>query len=119
MAVKIKAGTRFSLPVIIEDDNFSHISAIEFLFTQTENGDTIKTAYWSRNGVSRDCGYNALTNEFTVDFSVADTYLFTQGRPFFLDTRIHYDNSDDNPYTRIISMTMDKTLFKEGEEVHA
>lgn len=117
MAVKIKAGTHFSLPVIIEDDNFDHISSVEFLFTQTENGETIKTAYWSKYGICRDCGYDSTTKTFTVVFTLADSYLFTQGRTFFMDTRVHYDNSDDNPYTRIITLTMDKTLFKDGEVI--
>ena len=52
--LKIKAGTNLSLPLDIIDDKFNSISAIEFLFKQTEDGDTLKTAYWSRDGESRD-----------------------------------------------------------------
>lgn len=116
MAIKIKAGTNFVLPVIIEDPDFSRISAIEFIFTQTENGDTLKSAYWSRDGESRSCSKTG-ANTILVQWTMADTYLFKQGGQFYMDTRIHYQNSEDNPYTKYIALTMNKTLFKEGEVV--
>lgn len=117
MAVKIKAGTNFALPVIIEDDNFAMISSIEFVFTQTENGDTLKSALWSRDGESRDASQDGTSNTILVNFSMADTYLFKQNAVFYMDTRIHYTDSVDNPFTRIVPLTMNKTLFKSGEEI--
>ena len=117
MAVKIKAGTNFSLPVIIEDANFADISGIEFVFTQTENGDTIKSAYWSRDGESRSCSQDGTSNTILVDFTMADTYNFKQNAVFYMDTRIHYYESPENPFTKIIPLTMNKTLFKSGEAV--
>lgn len=117
MAVQIKAGTRFSLPVIIDDPDFAMISAIEFVFTQKENGETLKSAYWSRDGESRDAAQDGTTNTIIVSFSREDSYLFKQGAVYYMDTRIHYDDSPDNPFTRIIPITMYKTLFKAGEEV--
>lgn len=117
MAVRIKAGTNFVLPVIIEDNNFAMISAIEFVFTQTEGGDTLKSAYWTRDGDSRDARQDGTTNTILVQFSMADTYLFGQNKQFFMDTRIHYYDSEDNPFTRIIPLTMSNTLFKSGEVV--
>lgn len=116
MAVRIKAGTNFQLPVIIEDPDFNKISAIEFVFTQTENGDTLKSAYWSKDGESRSCSKTG-ANTILVQFTMADTYLFGQNKQFCMDTRIHYQNSEDNPYTKIVYLTMNNTLFKEGEVV--
>ena len=117
MALKIKAGTNLSLPLDIIDDKFNSISAIEFLFKQTENGETLKTAYWSRDGESRDAMLITGTQKVTVRFSREDTYLFRQNENFFIDTRIHYDDTDENPYTPILQLRMNPTLFAEGEEV--
>ena len=117
MAIKIKAGTNLSLPLDIIDDKFNSISAIEFLFKQTEGGDTLKTAYWSRDGESRDATLITGTQKVAVRFSREDTYLFRQNENFFIDTRIHYDDTDENPYTPILQLRMNPTLFAEGEEV--
>lgn len=119
MSVKIKAGTCFVLPVTIKDAHFSDIEAIEFLFKQTEDRDaeTIKTAYWSKDGECRDVEQIEGENTFLVMFSVDESYLFQQGEMFFLDTRIHHENSMTNPYTNIVRVTMSNTLFAQGEEV--
>jgi hypothetical protein len=117
MGIKIKAGTSFVLPVTIEDNGFNSISAIEFLFKQNKNGATIKTAYWSANGESRDAVKQAGENTILISFSREDTYLFRQEAQFYMDTRIHYDGSDNNPFTKIVTLTMRETLFSEGEEV--
>ena len=117
MAVKIKAGTTFSLPVIIEDDNFAMISGIEFVFTQSENGDTLKSAYWSRDNESRAARQDGSSNTVLVDFTRDDSYLFKQNAVFYMDTRIHYYDSPNNPVTKIVPLTMNSTLFKSGEEV--
>ena len=119
MAIKIKAGTTFVLPVEFEDNNFDKIEAIEFLFKQTESGETLKTAYWSRDGESRDAVLIDGTQEIAVRFSREDTYLFQQDENFFIDTRIHYTYTDENPYTPILRLRMNMTLFSEGEEVTA
>lgn len=117
MSVKIKAGTRFSLPFEIEDDKFSTISSIEFIFKQKEKGETIKTALWSRDGKSRDAELVPNTQTINVIFNVEDSYLFKQEEMFFCDTRIHYDWTENNPYTPVLQLRMSKTLFAEGEEV--
>ena len=117
MSIKIKAGTCFVLAVEIDDSNFSAIDHIEFLFKQEEKGETLKSAYWSANGVSRDCQRQDNTQLILVAFSRADTYLFRQNEVFFMDTRIHYQDADTNPYTNIVRLFMRETLFAEGEEV--
>ena len=117
MSVKIKAGTCFVLPVTIEDAHFSDIEAIEFLFKQTENGETLKSAYWNKDGECRDVEQIENENTFLVMFSMDDSYLFQQGEMFFMDTRIHHENSMTNPYTNIVRVTMNNTLFAQGEEI--
>lgn len=120
MAVKIKAGTNFILPVEIHDPNFANISAIEFLFTQDMKGNALKTAYWSRDGQSRDAAKsNDKANTVLVSFAREDTYKFKENATFYMDTRIHYTDSNTNPYTKIVSMQMSETLFADGEEVTA
>lgn len=117
MSTKLKAGTSFPLPVTIDDQNFDNIEAIEFLFKQTESGETIKTAYWSSEGESRDAMRRGTENVILVLFSREDTYLFQQDEMFFMDTRIHYNDSDTNPPTNIVQLRMNRTLFANGEEV--
>ena len=119
MSVQIKAGTSFILPVEIQDSNFGNISAIEFVFKQTLTGKALKTAYWSRDGVSRDCVKHEGDNTILVSFTRADSYLFKQNATFYLDTRIHYTDSQTNPFTKIVNLQMRDTLFEEGEEVSA
>lgn len=117
MAIKIKAGTNFVLPITFEDANFGDISVIEFLFKQDKNGDTLKTAYWSADGSSRDAQRKEGENIILINFSRDDSYLFRQNAQFFMDTRIHYNESPTNPYTRIVPIMMNETLFRKGEEV--
>jgi len=117
MSVKIKAGTIFVLPVKIEDVNFEHIEAVEFLFKQAETGETLKTAYWSREGESRDAELVEDEPIILVRFEREDSYLFQQEEMFFMDTRIHYYGTDINPYTPLVRVRMNQTLFVSGEEV--
>ena len=120
MSVRIKAGTNFALPVKIEDADFPRISGIEFMFKQAESGETLKSAYWSRDGLSRDASKkDGDDNIIIVTFSREDSYLFTQDEMFFMDTRIHYDDTEMNPCTNMVRLMMRSTLFQSGEEVSA
>ena len=119
MSVKIKAGTNFILPVVFKDTNFADVSAIEFLFKQDMKGDTLKSAYWSANGESRDAVKSSADNTVLVYFSRDDTYKFKQNAAFYMDTRIHYTDAYSNPYTKIMGLQMSGTLFASGEEVTA
>ena len=119
MSLKIKAGTQFYLPVEIDDAKFDVIDKIEFLFKQKENGDTLKTALWSSTGTSRDCTRIGDEHVIYVLFTREDSYIFKQNDMFFMDTRIHYTDSEENPYTNIVRLRMNKTLFVEGEAVES
>lgn len=117
MDAKFKAGTVFTLPVEFEDAHFADVSEIEFLFKQTMRGETLKSALWSRDGESRDAALVPDTTTVNVFFTMDDSYLFWQGLEFLMDTRIHYPNTPDNPFTAIIKIKMEPTLFAQGEEV--
>ena len=119
MALKIKAGTCFTLPIEIDAPDFEHISAIEFIFKQEQGGETLKTAYWTRTGTVKDAQLKDGEQVILVLFSREDSYKFEQEEMFQLDTRIHYENAITNPYTNIIRLRMNPTLFEEGEEVNA
>lgn len=122
--VSFKAGTSFSIPVKINDDNFALIDAIEFMFKQDEDDDegaVLKTAYWSE-ATQNDCdkvvdGQGNVT--FLIRFHRADTYLFDQNENFYMDTRIHYAGAEENPPTNIVRLRMTNTLFESGEEASA
>lgn len=119
MSFKIKAGMTFSLPVEIDDEDFENIAGIEFIFKQEADDDeanALKTAYWSKDGLSRNCAKVDGQQTILVRFSRADTYLFEQGEDFFMDTRIHYEDTDENPFTNIVRLRMENSLFEQGEE---
>jgi len=119
MATYLKTGLTLSLPIEIIDDNFDTISAIEFVFTQTENGEALKTAYFSRDDDCRDAMLVEGTQIINIKFSREDTYLFQQDEEFFCDTRITRYGTDENPVTPILRLRMNRSLFKSGVEVTA
>ena len=118
MAIKIKQGTNMVLPVRIDDRDFENITGIEFIFKQEPHcHGAIKTAYWSADGISRDAQRKSGERVILVRFSRSDTYRFKPNALFYMDTRIHYNESEDNPYTPVIAMRMTESLFEEDEEV--
>ena len=117
MAAKTKAGTCFALPLEIEDSDFDRIEAIEFVFKQNENGEALKTAYFSRDGACKSCMKGEGEHEILVEITREESYLFRQDEEYIMDCRIHYEDSDYNPYTKPVKFFMDKTCFRRGEEV--
>lgn len=116
MGAKFKAGTNFPLAVTFEDERFSDITTIEFIFKQTRRGEAIKTALWSRNGESRDAALAPDTTTVNVYFTQEDTFRFVQDSDFYMDTRIYYADTSENPYTPILKLRMDPTLFEPDGE---
>ena len=116
MGAILKAGTNFPLAVKFEDDHFSDIAEIEFIFKQTRRGEAIKTALWSRDGESHDAALAPDTTIVNVYFTQEDTFRFVQDSDFYMDTRIHYADTNENPHTPILKLRMDPTLFEPDGE---
>ncbi len=117
----IKQGTQRSLTVSFDDGEnelpLDDVERIEFIFKQkrSRNAETIKSAVWEpsdENGVVRI----ADTNSLSVLFTKEETYGFEPGKPFYMDTRIYTEYSEENPATAIVELMMNDTLFDREAE---
>ncbi len=110
----MKQGTYNHLKVVFDGVDLDQISRVEFVFTQTLDGEVVKSAIYTspNNPVPGDVLLE--DGVFLVPFTREDTYLFKQGATFFMDTRIVPFGSvatSDNPPTPIVTLRMDPTLF--------
>ena len=121
MSSKLKPGTTVLLPVKIDDPDFEHIAAIEFIFKQnaTSCGEAIKTAYWTPDGTCLNAQRKRGERVILVRFTREETYKFKRNATFYMDTRIRYQDAETNPITTPVALQMRDTLFEPGEEVEA
>ena len=114
----VKQGTTHSLAVSFSGDcddfSLDNVERIEFVFKQQRSKDApaLKTAVWD---ASDPAGALRIpeTNTVAVLFSEEETYRFKPGKPFYMDTKIFVENSDENPATSIVEVVMNDTLFAE------
>lgn len=114
---EIKLGINTTMAVRINLDaslSADDIESIEFLFKQSRGNESesLKTASYKSNG-SGDVERNE--DVFYIPWTRAETYKFKPQKPFYLDTRITFVGSRDNPITPITQLMMDDSLFGEGE----
>ena len=113
----MKQGTNFQMPVTISGiEDLSTVESIEFLFKRlsSKSQHSFKTAYYAADG-SGDVILSE--NVFYIPWTRAETYTVPSGSTFYMDTRIHLADTDDNPPTNIVELTMNPTLFDVNEEV--
>ena len=113
----MKQGITFTMPITIEGLDLALVESIEFIF-KVRNIKTLpsfKTAYYSAAGESGDVIFS--DNVFYIPWTREETYNVVGGSNFYLDTRIRLVDSDENPETNIVELTMHPTLFNVGEEV--
>jgi hypothetical protein len=106
----MKQGTNNHLAVKFKGLDTSSVGRVEFVFSQTKQGDPLKTEEYAP-ALSGDV---SLTNGvFYVPFSLSDTYLFKPDALFYMDTRITLAGNigQDNPETPIVALRMNPTLF--------
>lgn len=113
----IQQGIQFHMPVKMNGLDLADVSSIEFLFKMsTSNTATaIKSSLWKSDGTGdAQTGQN---NLILIPWSKEDTYKIPEGRSFYFHARVHYNNTTDNPYIPVVELTMDKSLFNQGEVV--
>lgn len=93
----------------------SDVRQIDFIFKQqnNKNSEALKTSTYKADGT----GDAILQGDFIlVPWTKHETYKFYPGEEFYMDTLITLSNSADNPETPIVSMRMEKSLFKDGDD---
>lgn len=103
----MKRLTNFLLPVEIGMD-LTDVESIRFKFAQG-----IKSLVFDYPSakVTRPGSENVLL----LRWSVQDTAIFESGKKLEMDTFIKIIGSDENPWTDIVSVIMDRTLFTPEE----
>lgn len=118
----MKQGTNCHLKVLFEGLDTNYIDSVVFLFSQTKDGEPLKTATYTAG--AEDPEVELLDGVFVVPFTRAETYLFKRGTDFYMDTRLEMSDSytadnhypGDNPQTPVVPLRMDLTLFDTVDE---
>lgn len=111
-------GMNSTLKVHFKDLDTDGIESIEFIFKQENKNDAeaIKYVNW-QNGVEVDEVFildGDLTNYY-IPFTKAETFKFKPGKKFYIDARIHYANTFDNPHVAVMPIDMLSGLFGVGD----
>lgn len=107
----MKNGTTSILPVRFRI-NGADVESIIFLFKQEKSNSAPEILVKNYPG---DVQYKEECNVFEVPFSEADTWLFAEDEPFYMDTRLTLI-SGAIPETPIVTLRMHPTLFSKPEE---
>lgn len=108
----MKRGTTPTLPVRLKCQN-TDINSIEFLFKQqkSEFAPALLLKTYPDDGVN----YDQETDCYNISFSEAETRLFAEDEPFYMDTRIILITGSI-PETPIVTLRMHPTLFEALDE---
>jgi hypothetical protein len=109
--IKMKNGTTSVLPVRFRL-NGADIESITFLFKQEKSNLAPEILVKNYPG---DVEYKEDSNVFEVPFTEAETWLFTEDEPFYMDTKLTLI-SGHVPETPIVTLRMHPTLFSRPEE---
>lgn len=111
-------GMNSTLKVHFEDIDTSILESIEFIFKQFNKNDAeaIKYVVWNSSSESDDVYTidDDLTN-FYIPFTKEDTFKFLPGKKFYIDARIHYADTFDNPSVPVVAINMLPGLFGVGD----
>ena len=99
----MKRLTNFLLPVEIGMD-LDDVKSVKFKFQQY--GKTLTFEYPSAKAYRKGS-----ENVVLLKWTLQDTLLFEPGRKMEMDTFITLNDSEENPWTEIVSVNMDRTLF--------
>lgn len=102
----MKQGLYFSLPVDFEGLDFDRVGKIEFIFKKMKKNfaPAIKTAIYPDECTRSD-------NTVYIRWLPEETYLVDSGKTFYMDTRITYTDTNEQPETNIQTLVMSETLF--------
>lgn len=111
-------GMNSTLKVHFNDIDTTILESIEFIFKQknSNEAEAIKYVVWSLNTDSDDVYIidGDLTN-FYIPFTKEETFDFIPGKKFYIDARIHYADTFDNPHVDVVAINMLPGLFGVGD----
>lgn len=87
--------------------DIDNVEKVEFAFSQNLRSTPLKLAEFPGDDTV-DLGNNTIG----VIWTPQDTMLFESGESFYADTRITMNNSEYQPYTPIVKLKMEHTLFE-------
>lgn len=95
------------------------LESIEFLFKQKNKNDAeaIKAVVWKK-GEETDDVYTLEgdLSKFYIRFPKEDTFKFEPKKNFYLDLRVHYEGTFDNPQIDVVPIFMKPGLFGKGDD---
>lgn len=103
----MKQGNNFSLPVQIGMD-LDLVERIEFVFRQRD----VTKSFRYPSDEAYICPELSDRNVIDIVWNEEDTWMFDTRKPMYLDTRIYLIDSDENPETLPVELTMHNTCFK-------
>ena len=111
-------GMNSTLKIHFLDIETEILEEIEFIFKQENKNDAeaIKYVVWNAEIYSDDVYTidDDLTN-FYIPFTKEETFKFRPGKKFYVDARIHYVDTFDNPHVPVASIEMLPGLFGAGD----
>lgn len=115
---EIKLGTNSTMPVQFTfPDGLSEVDVekIEFIFKQDKQDGSpiLKSALYEP--ANPDANVDLRDGAFLIHWTRDETYLFSEGQSFFMDTRVWFYGSQDNPPTPIVGLKMDPSLFEKED----
>ena len=111
-------GMNSTLRVQFTDINTEILESIEFIFKQVNKNDAeaLKYVVWNRNSESDDVFImDDDMTKFYIPFTKQDTFNFKPGKNFYIDARIHYQETFDNPHVPVVAINMRSGLFGRGD----
>lgn len=114
----VEYGMNQTLKIHCTDLQTDKLESIEFIFKQENKNEAeaIKYVVWTNGQTSTDVYVlNDDLEYYYIPFSKEDTFKFTPGKKFYLDARIHYVGTFDNPSVPVVSIEMDRGLFGKGD----
>lgn len=107
-------GMNQTLKVHLIDLQTDILDSIEFIFKQENKNEAIAKKYvvWE-NGSSSEEVYilDSDYEYFYIPFTKEDTFKFLPNKKFYIDARIHYVDTFDNPSVPVVGIMMSPGLF--------
>lgn len=112
-------GMNATLKIHMIDLHTDILESIEFIFKQENKNEApaIKYEVWV-NGQESERVY-ILDDDleyFYIPFTKEETFDFKPGKNFYVDARIHYTDTFDNPKVPVVPVMMDTGLFGKVDE---
>jgi len=111
----MKGGLNQSIGVTFDSIDASDIRKVKFIFRQVKNMNGAIKKEEEYDASDESSSVELIDGMFIVPFSLEDSYLFRQNTPFYMDTKIFLNDTDNNPETEIVELYMNQTLFRKEE----